>query len=437
MSLPAHITQCIKELREKAQKFKETGMVAVIDTEATVVKSDCAVPLELRDALRAAAFRLEDVPDHRKDWHPGSGDRTKGLASGRVPLAACIEHSGDGELTEPVEISKDTTMILNRTVISWGDTDREYMAAWDEFQWLPSDVHFKGGGSVEIASYINNLHPAHHEDLYRVLEQIVDRTIPLWNEAISWFQDRIRIKVEEIPADWDEEKNGKYHERFDPRYQERYEEWLESVKVLAIPESYPYRPFSETTSLPGACPIDLCERFKDRGLQIIFKLANIHLTPDKPDSPDIQDQYSSCEAYYGIRHNEPEPLVQVLGSVVTRAGRLLAFPNVLQHRVSPFRLADPSRPGHRKILAMFLVDPHVRVTSTANVPPQRRDWWAEELRRSVPRLAALPPRDLRPDHQRGRGALEPRGGEAHQAGPDGPERRHERRDQRPYDGGKE
>ncbi|RYP40265.1 hypothetical protein DL767_001808 [Monosporascus sp. MG133] len=458
---------CIQELREKAQKFKETGMVAVLDTEATVVKSDSAVPLELRDALRAAAFRLEDVPDHRKDWHPGSDDkvldllhpslfplvygRTKVLPTGRVPLAACLELSGDGELTEPVEISRDTTMVLNQVVPSWCDTDREYMAAWDEFQWLPSDVHFKEGGSVEIASYINNLHPADHEDLYRVLEQMVDRSIPLWNEAISWFQDRIRIKVEatsnddylrpergqspagEIPADWDEEKNGKYPKTYD---WELYDEWFESVKVLAIPEPSPYRSFSETTSLPGAYPIDLRERFKDRGLQVIFKLANIHLTPDKPeyeggtwhvegalnehicatalyyyDEENITDsqlsfrqsiaeedmvmvphqgEYSSCEAYYGIQHDEPGSLVQVLGSVATRAGRLLAFPNVLQHRVSPFRLADPSRPGHRKILAMFLVDPHVRVISTANVPPQRRDWWAEELRRSVPRLAALP-----------------------------------------------
>lgn len=36
------------------------------------------------------------------------------------------------------------------------------------------------------------------------------------------------------------------------------------------------------------------------------------------------------------------------------------------------------------------MDPHIRVLSTANVPPQRRDWWAEELRGTVPQLAALP-----------------------------------------------
>ena len=68
-------------------------------------------------------------------------------------------------------------------------------------------------------------------------------------------------------------------------------------------------------------------------------------------------------------------LLQVLGKVLTRENRLLAFPNVLQHRVSPFQLADPLKPGHRKVLALFLVDPHIKIPSTANVPPQQMDWW--------------------------------------------------------------
>jgi hypothetical protein len=50
-----------------------------------------------------------------------------------------------------------------------------------------------------------------------------------------------------------------------------------------------------------------------------------------------------------------------------------------QHRVSPFRLADPSKPGHRRFIALWLVDPHKRIISTANVPPQRLDWCAESL----------------------------------------------------------
>ena len=60
---------------------------------------------------------------------------------------------------------------------------------------------------------------------------------------------------------------------------------------------------------------------------------------------------------------------------------MIVFPNVLQHRISSFKLADPSQPGHRKLLAMYLVDPHVRILSTAHVPPQQKDWWAEEVRK--------------------------------------------------------
>jgi hypothetical protein len=81
--------------------------------------------------------------------------------------------------------------------------------------------------------------------------------------------------------------------------------------------------------------------------------------------------------------------MQDRGRILTRQGRLLSFPNVFQHRVAPFSLADRSKPGHRKILALFLVDPKERIISTANVPPQQKDWWAETLR-DTGALSALP-----------------------------------------------
>lgn len=80
---------------------------------------------------------------------------------------------------------------------------------------------------------------------------------------------------------------------------------------------------------------------------------------------------------YGCENDEP--CVQEIGSVDCYEGRLLTFPNILQHQVQPFRLADPTKKGHRKILALFLVDPGIRIISTANVPPQQRDWWGEEV----------------------------------------------------------
>jgi hypothetical protein len=50
-----------------------------------------------------------------------------------------------------------------------------------------------------------------------------------------------------------------------------------------------------------------------------------------------------------------------------------------QHRVSPFKLVDPTKPGHRRFVALWLVDPNIRIINTANVPPQQMSWYAEEL----------------------------------------------------------
>lgn len=50
-----------------------------------------------------------------------------------------------------------------------------------------------------------------------------------------------------------------------------------------------------------------------------------------------------------------------------------------QHRVSSFKLADPTKPGHRRFIALWLVDPHKRIISTANIPPQQMSWWAVSL----------------------------------------------------------
>lgn len=72
------------------------------------------------------------------------------------------------------------------------------------------------------------------------------------------------------------------------------------------------------------------------------------------------------------------PSLQDLGSVVAPQGRLLVWPNVLHHRMEPIQLLDPTVSGHCKFISLHLIDPHYRICSTRNVPPQRHDWWVEE-----------------------------------------------------------
>lgn len=100
-----------------------------------------------------------------------------------------------------------------------------------------------------------------------------------------------------------------------------------------------------------------------------------------------QDFHEWIEDVFGCDRDGPP--IQEVGDVVCKQGRLITFPNVLQHQVQPFRLQDASRPGHRKILALFLVDPNIRVISTVNVPPQQRGWWGEKIR-SIGPMKDLP-----------------------------------------------
>ena len=40
--------------------------------------------------------------------------------------------------------------------------------------------------TLRITSYINNLHPQRHRDLYSIIEKIITCAIPLWNTTLSW-----------------------------------------------------------------------------------------------------------------------------------------------------------------------------------------------------------------------------------------------------------
>lgn len=66
--------------------------------------------------------------------------------------------------------------------------------------------------------------------------------------------------------------------------------------------------------------------------------------------------------------------IQEIGSVKTPHGRLLVFPNILEHKVELLRLMDSTKPGHSRMLVLWLVDPDYRIMSTQNVPPQQPEW---------------------------------------------------------------
>ncbi|KAF2135272.1 uncharacterized protein K452DRAFT_260906 [Aplosporella prunicola CBS 121167] len=456
---------CIDELRANAKMFENTGMVMVLDVGASVVKSDSIIDEELRLELINAAKPLEEVPDNFKDWHPGSDGkvldlvhpslfplvygRTKILPHREIGLDDCLVATGSGEVIprpSDDETVRDSVW-YNRKARLWSN----------KFQWLPCEVKFAGDG-VKITSYINNLHPVEHKNLYSVIEKVMAKAIPLWSctmEGLAIEGDpRIdRVDGFKYPEDGEQDFPG-HAELDDNMPDDRHEEintvvtshdWEEDEydyngdrtsedeeedRLLHMPQPHPFKP-----EIAKEWPDDdhLQKEFANEGFQVIVKLANIVLTPEKPtydggswhvegqlnekicatalyyyDCENVTDSYLAfrhqiieddlrelpgqgdygwVEYLYGIRQDAPT--MQERGRILTRQGRLLAFPNVFQHRVAPFSLADRTKPGHRKILALFLVDPNHRIISTANVPPQQRHWWADSLYRSGA-LSALP-----------------------------------------------
>jgi hypothetical protein len=101
-----------------------------------------------------------------------------------------------------------------------------------------------------------------------------------------------------------------------------------------------------------------------------------------------QNDNAWIEDIYGLENWQAS--VQHIGDIETRQGRVVTFPNILQHQVQPFQLDDSTKPGHRKILALFLVDPNMKIISTANVPCQRRDWWGQIMMSDAEGLGKLP-----------------------------------------------
>ena len=73
-----------------------------------------------------------------------------------------------------------------------------------------------------------------------------------------------------------------------------------------------------------------------------------------------------------------------IGAVPTNEGRLLVFPNTMQHCVSPFQLKDESKPGWRTVVVFFLVHPRANILSTSMIPSQDVTWqeraWIRILR---------------------------------------------------------
>ncbi|KAI0634693.1 hypothetical protein C8Q77DRAFT_1054929 [Trametes polyzona] len=438
----AQLRYLFDELRFYAsQRDEETGISET--TIPMVYESSTLIPPALKESLGTLAQQLEDVSEDEKDWHPGSDEQVLDLVH---PSLFCLRigrsfvhdpHPGRADplkrLTEEDYFRQRPDIQKRHPLSEWQRGNNEPFLPFEftvskAYQWLPTDFAVSESGQVTPQGYINNLNPALHTEGYQTISFILERFIPMFERVVADQLSPPRPLVFPIdPEDWHSHPEAEWPEGLERR---EADEWERVHRWPLIPDARPFEPPHPedrvTLSLKG------------RTLQVIVKMANIELTPTNPRYPGgswhvegmANERIVATGLFYHSSTNITESrlafraavgdgvspwgtflsyeqwdhrgwlavfglsndhaLNQDLGHVVAREGACVVFPNVYQHRVAPFELADPTRPGHRKILAFFLVDPLTRVHSTSDVPPQQAEWYREAIS-GVDAFRKLPP----------------------------------------------
>ncbi|KAL3774384.1 hypothetical protein ACHAW5_007944 [Stephanodiscus triporus] len=412
---------------------KESLGIKFMGIEGVYARDD--ISGDLHDKLCAGVERLQAAGP--LDWHPGSNEQVLNLvhpslfplisgvsrrvATTRVPWLELMDGGGGGEVV---------------TFVVPIDRDKENACASYSFskkyQWLPAEFIVANDNTVTINSYINNLHPSVHADLYHTIGDVFQECVPLLECCLT--------DLRQYPL-------AKRHEDSPMNYETAYDAWKNlprkhqgDKQVVCITyedcdddsiltDSYDAcNKWCRNYVRPISCEMGAYKRretpphvkLQGRTLKVIVKLASIVLTPEKPaynggawhvegmsneaivataiyyfsqenvtqSSLAFREAVFQVEEDEDVEHNDHEGLElvyglsyrlhQELGAINTNCGRILAFPNVFQHRVQPFTLVDKERSGHRNILAFFLCDPAAKIESSATILPLRRDWWSME-----------------------------------------------------------
>lgn len=309
--------ECIKFelLKEKKRKF----MLKFISIDYGSVND------KIKKNLKIYTAKLEK--EKPIDYHPGTNDQVIDLVH---PSLYCY-----------VKGITKTTVPVNPKIM---------------FQWLPAEISLINRKAI-IKSYINNLDPIKNIDLYITIANIFEKFVPKFEYVLQTLYDNGRITT------------------YKPLSKCQVIVKLANTVLTSKKPVFPKGSW-HLEGLPY-------EKIIATGIYY-YEMTNITNNYLKfrstiTDAYNIkypQDNFKYVERHYGFqdakRDNDSNcDTVIKLGKVETKEDMCLVFPNFMQHQVSKFKLVDKNKPGTRKILVFFLIDPSTRILSTADVPPQQ------------------------------------------------------------------
>lgn len=422
----------IKELKEVyrpiSAKFEhKAGPILTRE----IMQGDGLVSEDTKTKLKTVVKELlED--EGEPDWHPGSNEQVLDLVHPSLfPIVyekTRVLQSDKPDLKFELGTTEGLFPSLDKCIKApvydcKTDANKNDIADYaisKKYQWIPTPFKIDENGKVSVQSYINNLHPIWHKDLYPLIGQIFEDCVPALEHTLGAFLSGQLRRINPMSH-----SNGYYSDE-EPNFEDENGEWDDTLWEEWNENRVP------AINNPPEEVVQMTKEFEAKGktLNVITKLANIHLTPENPSYPGgtwhvegtINENIIATVLYYydvenisesrlafrtaisdpeyeqsderGVRMvfgiEDEQKMVMELGNVEAKEDRVVVFPNIYQHQVQPFELADKTKPGHRKIVCFFICDPHdKKVHTTARVPPQNSAWWGEKVR-SIGLLDKLP-----------------------------------------------
>ncbi|KAL8778239.1 MAG: hypothetical protein Q9194_002111 [Teloschistes cf. exilis] len=225
-------------MQDYAADFAKTKIIPALDR--SILKSDHLLTSAIRDDLSKAVAQLEQDP------------------SNTIPMSA----DPDGVSRVVIGMPQDSNGPSNGSLK--GRRCYAMTHAWSlRYQWLPFEVKFVAEKpATRIASYINNVHPVRHAAFYSVLERVIDKTIPLFDECLTsietpsrFYKTRIDVECPDY-GDIPNLEPGEY-QTLEARTQWQYLR-------------------NKSRERPS---VNLRKDFADLGLQFIVEASSINLDP--------------------------------------------------------------------------------------------------------------------------------------------------------------
>ncbi|KAF3202961.1 hypothetical protein TWF679_010600 [Orbilia oligospora] len=328
----------LKAYKNYIEELRASGSCIEPDIDA-VWRADGLIDEELRQQLIDAVAVLENVPEEKKDWHPGTNNMVLDLVhpslwpviygrsvdtdgktinrpfKTRIPGNYFHSYDEDSENEDSNYSSDDFgdgyhayNVDIDSRVVEPSRANR-YMNGWSKkFCWLPSEFEVSADGtSTKISSYINNLNgPGQKELFYPILEKIFSKFVPMFNHLLADLNENSHRRFRsgsptEVTDYYGQDSRKKvltkdYYEAWEKLIleYENDQELTVDFEDLTL-ENIDSDDESENSEheiwdLGGVClhriwsPPNITDGVKLNGktAKVIVKLANIILTPENP-----------------------------------------------------------------------------------------------------------------------------------------------------------